>query len=127
MLREEFEKQVRFKVTDTIYMIANNLYMRDFNSNSEFCKELDKLVYYIEQEKDIHLQSTVEDFLYPASDSDDYYEFNKFMYALLGEKTVIYLKCKNNLRLTAYELSVIENELNVSVYETKKKRESKAV
>lgn len=127
MLREEFENQVSFKVTDTIYMIANNLYMRDFNSNSEFCKELDKLVYYIEQEKDIHLQSTVEEYLSDLCENDYYEEINKFLYALLGVNTVIYLKAKNHFRLSDYEIMIIEDELNVLVYETKKKRESKAV
>lgn len=127
MLREEFEKQVSFKTTDKLYEIANNLYMGNYSNNSEFCKALDTLVYYIEQDKDIHLQSTVEDYLLDLLDTDCDEEINNFLYALLGVNTVIYLKVKNHIRLNAYEITIIEDELHVLVYETEKKRESKAV
>ena len=127
MLREEFEKQVSFRVDDKIYEIADNLYMGNYTNNSEFCKKLDTLVYYIEQEKDIRLQSAVENHLLDLLDTDCDEEINNFLYTLLGVNTVIYLKAKNYIRLNAYEITIIEDELHVLVYETEKKRENKAV
>ena len=52
MLREEFEKQVSFKVDDKIYEIADNLFVKKFSDYREFCIELDTLVFYIEEYKD---------------------------------------------------------------------------
>lgn len=127
MLKEEFQKRVSFKVTDRIYEMANKLYMRDFTNNVEFCVDLDALVCNIVKEREADLQATVEDHLLDLLDTDCDEEINNFLYALLGVNTVIYLKAKNHIRLNAYEITIIEDELHVLVYETEKKRESKAV
>lgn len=127
MLREEFEKQVSFNVDDKIYEIANNLYMQDFDNNRDFCVALDTLVFYIEQKKDTHLLSTVDDYLFDLCYNDKVEEISNFLYSLLGVNTVIYLKAKNHIPLNAYDITIIEDELKVLVYEIQKKCESKAV
>lgn len=43
MLKEEFEKNLGFKVSDTLYNLANERYLSgDWRNNYEFCGELKK-------------------------------------------------------------------------------------
>lgn len=113
MLREEFEKQVSFNVDSKIYELANNMYMTDYSSNRDFCKDLDTLVYEIERNKEIKMQLCLDKYIDSLSAILDL-NLPSFLVELFGREKVIYVKCKHHIRLTDAELFYLENLLNVN-------------